>query len=97
MEILQILLSFFASEYGNGALKPVVDLLKENSFDIKRTLKSVNPQTLISIFKEFMIELNKKNPPAQTGGDFNALSPIANVADKQIVYSLNKYLCSINT
>ena len=59
MEILQFLLSFFANEYGGGKFAPVLELLKENSFDIMKTLKNINPQVIAPILKD-MFSTNLK-------------------------------------
>lgn len=91
MELLQFLLSFLANEYGNGKFAPVLEALKQNSFDIPKTLKSLNPETIAPIVKEFFSSANKNNP-TEYSGRANGLSPVRNVADKNIIYALNKYL-----
>lgn len=94
MEILQILLSFFLNNYKGGALKPVFDILKNNSFDIGKVLKSLNPQILEPIMKEFFSGQNKPNPTENVGFG-EGLKPIACFADKDIVYTLNRYFYSV--
>ena len=92
MEILQFLLSFFLNEYGGGSLKPILELFKENSFDIKRVLQNLKPETVAPIIKDFMSKNNNKSP-TETVGHACGLNPIAKIADKEIVYTLNKFFC----
>ncbi len=89
MELLQFLLSFFASEYGDK-LKPVLTLLEKNNFDIRKTLGSIDLETIAPIIKDFM-EKGMKNRPESSERNIVGISPIANIADKDIVYTLNKY------
>lgn len=89
MEILQSLLSFLLNEYGDGNFKPIFNLLKENSFDITKVLKNLKPETITPIIKEFLSKNNKS--PTQTVGQGFGLNPIAKIADKEIVYTLNKF------
>lgn len=90
MSMLQNLLS----DTNAKDFAPVINLLRENSFDIKRTLNALSPETLAPILKTLFM----KN--ADSGGKESAFSEnvgvtaIANVADKEIVYSLNRYLSS---
>ncbi len=91
MEILQFLLSFFANEYGGGVLAPVLELLKQNSFDISKTLKNLNPEVLAPIAKEFFSSMNKKSP-TEYSGRASGLSPVKNIADKEIIFALNRHL-----
>lgn len=90
MEILQFLLSFFLSEYGGGKYAPVFELLKENSFDIGKTLKNLDPKKVAPIVKDIFSSA-QKNSPTESVGHFG-LSPVKNIADKEIVFALNKYL-----
>ena len=90
MEILQNILSFFLKEYGGEKLAPILKLLSENSFNIKNLLNNLNIEEILPIFNEF-INSAKKNNPTESVGYKNGLKPIAFVADKDIVYSLNQY------
>ena len=89
MEILQFLISFFLNEYG-GKFKPILEELKNNNFDFKKTLSNLNLEVIAPIIKEFM-ENNIKNRPAENLQSEVGLSPIINVADNEIVQTLNKY------
>lgn len=90
MEILQFLAQLFSNEQNSKVLTPILELLKQNNFDIKRVLSNLDPKVLAPIIKEFMANMN--NRPTDTVGRNNGLSPISNIADKDIIFSLNKYL-----
>ena len=95
MEILQFLLSFFLNNFKGGSLSPIFNLLKENSFDIKKLVQNLNPEVLAPIIKSFM-ELNKnEKSPTEFVGQGEGLKPIATIADKDIVYTLNRYFYSV--
>ena len=64
--------------------------LKNNNFDLRKTLSNLNLQEIAPIIKEF-IENNLKNRPAENLRSEVGLSPIINVADNEIVQTLNKY------
>lgn len=78
-------------------LLPILNLLRENSFDVKKALNNLTPETLAPIIKA----LSENNRPTATQSSFTAepvgVTPIANVADKEIVYILNRYLSSETT
>ena len=90
MEILQFLISLLSNEQNSKILAPIFEILKQNSFDLKRVLSNINPQVLVPIIKEFMANMN--NRPTDTVGRNNGLIPISNIADKDIIFCLNKYL-----
>lgn len=89
MEILQFLLSFFSKEYG-GKLTPIIEMLKNNNFDIKKTLQNLNLDAIAPLIKDFMQNATK-NRPENSERNNVGLSPIAKIADKDIVYTLNQY------
>ena len=93
MEILQFLLSLLGGNGNLDGLKPIIELLKNNSFNLGEVLKNLNMQTLAPIVQSFMSNMPKnQNPPDFSGGNNSfALNPITPIADKEIVYSLNKY------
>ena len=92
MEILRFLLSFFAKEYG-GDFKPLIDAFAQNDFDIKRVINNLDLEKLAPIIQSF-IEKGAKNRPTDVGREAFGLAPIAGIADKDIVYTLNKYFYS---
>ena len=90
MEILQFLLSFFLQEYGGEELKGVFDELKNSSFDLNSFLSNLTPEKIAPIVKKFT---DGAKSPSEHFSD--GLSPIANIADKDIVFSLNGYFAEI--
>ncbi len=90
MGILQFLLSFFLEEYGGKEFEPILNELKANHFDLARTLKHLNPQTIIPIIRTFM-EKRQKNCPTDSAEQFYGVTPINNIADKDILATLNGY------
>lgn len=94
MDLLQFLLSFFASEYGKN-LSPLIEIFKKNNFDLKKVLASINLDTLAPIIKNFM-ENAQKNRPEHTERNVYGLSPISKFADKDVVYALNSYFGQLN-
>ena len=87
MEILQLLINFLTGGAGEK-YKGILDLFIKDSFDIKKVLKDITPDKIAPIIKDF---LSKKNSPTAPVGESVGLNPIANIADKNIVYTLNKY------
>ncbi len=96
MEILKTLLSFFIKEEKFKNFAPVLELLSKNDFDLAKTLKNLNLDAVAPIIRAFMENFSganaqKNSPPDFSGGDVSHLNPIANLADKEIIYTLNKY------
>ena len=91
--MFQTLLTFFLNNYNGGSLKPIFDLFRENSFDISKVVKSLNPEILAPIIKQFTSA--KKTNPTESVGFGEGLKPIATFADKDVVYTLNKYFYSV--
>ena len=92
MEILQFLISFFAKEYGLDKFAPILNCLKENSYDLKKTLLSLKPEVVAPILQSLFSNANKTNPRNDNGG--YGLQPITWIADMQIVDCLNGYFTS---
>ena len=93
MDIISAIKNLLSSN-GVQTLLPIFNLLKENSFDIKRVLNNLTPETLAPVLK--MLAENNANKPVSVFNNDSAVgvTPIANVADKDIVYALNRYLNS---
>lgn len=93
MEILRFLLSFLLKEAGGDNLAPLFENLQNNDFDIKKTLQGLNLQAVAPLIRAFMENLSKnENRPTKNAERNISLSPIAGIADKDIIYALNKYL-----
>ena len=90
MDLLQLLTTLFGNDAFLSKFSPLIEHLRQNSFDIKKALASLNPDMLKPIVEEFMKNIN--NRPAQSTERINGLKPISNIADKDIIFMLNKYL-----
>ena len=88
MEILQILLSFLAQEFG-GKFSNIAEVFKNGKFDIKSLLQNVNPQELFSFISNIFGKT--KTFSQESFSKAEGLSPIKNIADEKIVDSLNCY------
>ncbi len=95
MEILKLILSWFVKEKNLEGFAPIIELLSKNSFDVSKTLKNLNLDTIAPIIKSFMERATKGQNTTPTensvGGEIVGLNPIAKIADKEIVYTLNRY------
>lgn len=91
MEILRFLLSFFLKEYGGEKIEPVLSLLKENSFDIKKTLENLSPEKIAPIIKSVFSASAQNKSPENSSGDKNGLKPIESFCDKEVAERLNAY------
>ncbi len=89
------LLSFLLKDEKIKIIAPIIELLQKNSFNLVEALKNVNLETLAPILRAFMQSdfktSPKENPTDFSVGNISGLNPIANIADKDIVYALNKY------
>jgi hypothetical protein len=91
MEILQFLLSFFSDQNNFDKFSGLINAFKENSFDLNSVIKNIDLKTILPILKELFLGLQNKSP-TEIVGQGEGLTPIANIADKNIVFVLNKYL-----
>ncbi len=90
MDLLQFITSLLGNDNMLKLLSPIIELLKQNSFDIKKVLASLDPEMLKPIIEEFIKSLN--NRPAQSAERIDGLQPISNIADRDIIFALNRYL-----
>lgn len=93
MDLLQIARFFLENFLGDTALKPILSELKNNSFDLKQFLSSLSVDKIIPIVQSFISGMKNKSPTGSVGQSVG-LSPVARVADKEIVYALNQYLAN---
>ncbi|MBE7062069.1 MAG: hypothetical protein E7382_05985 [Clostridiales bacterium] len=78
MEILQTLISLLSNGINGNANSPVTDFLK--NVDLSQLAPLIN-----GLFSR------QEKSPTDSVGHGEHLNPIANIADKDIVYTLNKY------
>lgn len=96
MDLLQILSSLFGNNKNLSTLIQLFELLRKNNFDIKSALSSLNFSNIsdfVPLIKELMFSFNNKSSAECAEQDFG-LSPISNIADKEIIYSLNKFFAT---
>ena len=67
----------------------IIKLLKDNSFDLKKVLKELKPETVAPIIKQFLNSAPAAKTSASAPEKSYGIAPIARVADKDIVYTLN--------
>ena len=88
-DIIKNLLSNFNAD----KLLPIINLLRENSFDLKKVAQSLTPEMIIPIVQSFQSAQSKASGSGENfSAQKNGVAAIANVADKEIVYCLNRYL-----
>ena len=92
MEILQFLTNFFIEQFKDSSFTPILCLLKDNCFDLRKTFANLSPQTVAPIIQAFMSMANNKSP-TETVGQSSCLKPIENIANSEIVSTLNTYFC----
>lgn len=93
MDILNSLLSNLINQESIEKLKPLIDLLSSKNFDLKTLLSQENLKAILPIIENIFSSFNEKSP-TETVGQYHSLTPIAPFADREIVYSLNKYLAN---
>lgn len=84
MEILRFLLSFLLKEYGGDDLGRILQALNSGEFDLKTFLDGIKIESLAPILKNIF---GAKNPSEVSDG----LSPVLDIADKDIIDALNCY------
>lgn len=93
MDFINMLLSNLPTTI-TEKLSPIINLLKENNFNINSLLSPKVLSTIIPVVEQFLGFLNNKSPTDSVGRD-NYLDPIAFVADREIVYTLNRYFSNM--
>ena len=88
MNLLQFLTSLFSNpESRNGILQLLGNILNGN-FNLAEILSNLNIEKALSLIAPLFQQNNQNDKKTQSGF---TLSPIENFANKDIVYSLNKY------
>ncbi len=94
MDILKILNSYLSN--GNlQKLTPLIKLLAQNSFDIKKTISSLSLEDIAPLLNAF-ISQNENSPRDIREEDFSLKTePIAPCCSPEIVERLNRYFETI--
>jgi hypothetical protein len=91
MDLLQLITSLFGGNVDFSAFLPLINMLKSGNFDFNSILTLLQNEKILPIIKNFFNSFNNKSP-TETVGQISGLSPIASIADKDIVFVLNRYL-----
>ena len=94
MELLQKLAYFLFNTDGGQKLLPLLSSIMNGSVSLTDLIKNINIQTLLPLLNGFFNNGQNKNPPAKADGNCYGLKPVVNLADKEIVYTLNRYFCN---
>ena len=94
MELLQKLAYFLFNTDGGQKLLPLLSSIMNGSVSLTDLIKNINIQTLLPLLNGFFNNGQNKTPPAKADGSCYGLKPVVNLADKEIVYTLNRYFCN---
>lgn len=92
MEILQFLLSFFSDSEKLNKFTQLLNALKNNCLDFNTIAKNIDLKSILPVISQLFFSLQNKSPTDFSVGQVQGLTPICDIADKDIVFALNKYL-----
>lgn len=95
MEIIKALLSFILGDKAE-TLSPVLDALKENSFDLVKFLNNLDLKTIAPVFDGLFGGKPNGSAFAPVSESADKLSAIEKIADEKIVATLNEYFISVS-
>ena len=87
MDVLQYILQSFSGNENLKKFAPVLELALKNGFDFKKMMQNLDVNAILPILSAFF-----NQPAATAAAASQPLSAISSVADKDIVYCLNRYL-----
>ena len=86
MNLIEFLFSYLKDNYKDN---PIVKTITENGLDLKRALNGISMEDIGALLGQILnSRSNQKEREFMT-------EPIINIADKDIVYSLNRYFYSL--
>lgn len=91
MDIINLLKNFLSGTNAQAIL-PLLKLLNDNSFDIKKAFSSLTPEMLSPLLKTVFNAAPETSAPFYESEKPNGVTTIANIADSDIVYCLNRYV-----
>lgn len=91
MQLLDTVLSLLLNEENKEKIAPIIDAVLKNGFNLQSILKNIDVSTLMPLLQG----LFKQNQPSKQNYDANPLSPISNIADREIIFALNKYISAV--
>lgn len=84
---LTSLLSSLLQNSNLETLAPIIKSISENGFDLGKILSAIDINTILPLISSFFSG-EKKQPVKQA----NPLTPVLDIADKEIVFALNRYI-----
>ena len=90
MEIIKFLIDFFTKNQNDFPFSPLIKLLEQNSFDLKKLFSNLSFENILPIIESFTAQ--KKDPFSTKKESFtNPLTPITDICDAEIISALNSY------
>ncbi|PWM70153.1 MAG: hypothetical protein DBX59_11470 [Bacillota bacterium] len=100
MELLQTILNMILPNGRAQQLEPLLQYAMQNNFSLPDMLKNIDITALAPLLGGLFSSGANAQPSAPAAEPLHSaspLAPVAAVADKDIVYCLNRYLSSGNT
>ena len=91
MDLLQLITSLFGGNVDFSAFLPLINILKSGNFNINDLFTLLQNEKVLPLIKNLFSSFNNKSPTTEVG-QASPLSPIASIADKDVVFVLNRYL-----
>jgi hypothetical protein len=88
MNLLQFLTSLFSNPESRNKIFQLLGNILNGNFNLAEILSNLNIEKALSLIAPLF---QSNNTTSQNKNDCFSLSPIENFANKDIVYSLNKY------
>lgn len=92
MEFLELLLKNFTDENTASALSSLLKTVSENGFDLNKIMKTADISALLPLLGGLFSGGNAAEKPKAE--EANPLAPVSSVADRDIVFALNRYLAA---
>ena len=91
MDLLRLITSFLGGDLNLNDFLPLINMIKSGSFNLNTILSILQDEKILPLVKGFFNSFNNRSP-TNVVGQVSLLSPIAPIADKDIVFVLNRYL-----
>jgi len=91
MEILDFILKNFLSGDAQEKFAPVFKTVTENGFDLGKIIKNLDISAILPLLDGLFSAKSAAPPKTETA---NPLSPVSDVADRDIIFALNRYIAA---
>lgn len=91
MQILDTLLSLLTSPDAKEKIAPILDAISKNNFNLAEVLKNIDITAVLPLVQSLFSQKQQTPPPVNA----NPLSPVSDIADREIVFALNRYISSV--